>query len=61
LSRTWIVKAEQSPDTPGDIPPGAHHDYNPIPYPFNGMGGYVASGPHATREEAEDAESSMWE
>ena len=56
LSRTWIVEANESPDTPEPCEgPDCYCQGNSnahIPYPFNGMGGRVMSA-HDTWDEAD--------
>jgi len=51
LSRSWIVEAEASPDEPDENDERA--------YPFNGMGGHIASS-YDTEGEAFEAEYNLW-
>lgn len=63
ISRTWIVESEESPDKSDPCPgrPDCYCDKSEhVPYPFNGMGGFVHSS-HDTEDAAMDAESSLWD
>jgi hypothetical protein len=70
LSRTWIVQADESPDKPSacgpdcDIDPSGRspwsHEMAHIPYPFNGMGGYVL-GRFDSLAAAQAAEAKYWD
>jgi len=64
LSRTWIEEGDESPDTETECPglPDCHCQGQPnahIPYPFNGMGGWVHGG-YPYLAAAEDAEAALW-
>jgi hypothetical protein len=70
ISRTWIEEAEKSPAAERPCLPdcmiyeqrgsGACGEGGGcIPYPFNGMGGFVAGG-FNTEEQAQDAEDALW-
>lgn len=70
LSRTWIVQADESPDTPEKCGPDCNidpsgrspwsHEMAHIPYPFNGMGGSVL-GRFGSIEAAQAAEDAAWD
>ncbi len=70
LSRTWIIRADVSPDTPEGCsldcridPDGRSpwsHEMAHIPYPFNGMGGSVL-GRFGSIEAAQAAEDTAWD
>lgn len=51
-SRTWIIEAEERPDTPDEN--------NEVAYPFNGIGGEVVRG-FGTSFAADMAEDYFWE
>lgn len=53
-SRTWAAWTPSADIRPDDDPDGQG-----TPYPFNGMGGQVVSGPHVSRQEAEGAVDGM--
>ncbi len=71
VARSWIVESERSPRAEKECLPNCMiykqrgsgsrgSGGGCIPYPFNGMGGFVESG-HETKEAAKVAEAALWD
>lgn len=72
VDRMFVVEAEQRPDAPRPCNPQGNceimgregrtcaNDNLHVPYPYNGMGTQVISGPYASEEEAFDQIPAEW-